>query len=67
MLNTARAVVRDGRIELLERVDLPEGTTVLVTVLVNEDAPFWSGVDEVALDAVWNNAEDDIYAKLLQA
>ena len=28
-LNTVRAVVREGKIELLEPVDLPEGTTVL--------------------------------------
>lgn len=28
MLNTVRAVVREGKIELLEPVDLPEGTTV---------------------------------------
>ena len=32
MLNTVRAVVREGKIELLEPVDLPEGTVVLVTV-----------------------------------
>ncbi len=67
MLSTARAVVRGGRIELLESVELPEGATVLVTILLDEDAPFWSCVDQVALDAVWGNSEDDIYAQLLQA
>jgi hypothetical protein len=40
---------------------------VLVTLLPEEEAPFWSDVSRVALDAVWNNAEDDVYAQLLQA
>ena len=66
MLHAVRAVVREGKIELLERVDLPEGAPVLVTVLVEEDPPFWSRVSQVALDAVWDNAEDDVYAQLLQ-
>jgi hypothetical protein len=66
MLNTVRAVVREGRIELLEPVDLPEGATVLVTPLVEEDTQFWASVSHVALDAIWGNAEDDEYAKLLQ-
>ena len=30
MLNTVRAVVRDGKIELLEPVALPDGTQVLI-------------------------------------
>jgi hypothetical protein len=66
MLNTVRAVVREGKIELLEPVDLPEGTTVLVTPLIEEDTLFWARVSHVALDAVWDNAEDDVYAQLLQ-
>ena len=37
MLKTVRAVVRAGKIELLEPVDLPAGTTVLVTPLIEED------------------------------
>src|SRR6266478_3203634 len=51
MLNTVRAVVRGGKIELLEPVDLPEGTTVLVTPLIEEDTLFWTRVSHVALDA----------------
>ncbi|MFH1117871.1 MAG: antitoxin family protein [Pseudomonadota bacterium] len=66
MLNTVRAVVRDGRIELLEPVDLPEGSSVLVTLLVDEDTLFWSRVAHHSLNAVWDNAEDDVYAQLLQ-
>jgi hypothetical protein len=49
MLNTVRAVVREGRIELLEPIDLPEGTTVLVTPLIEEDTLFWAHVSHVAL------------------
>ena len=52
--------------ELLEPVDLAEGTTVLVTPLIEEDTLFWARVSHVALDAIWDNAEDDVYAQLLQ-
>ncbi|OFV97493.1 MAG: hypothetical protein A3H94_00355 [Acidobacteria bacterium RIFCSPLOWO2_02_FULL_60_20] len=66
MLNTVRAVVRQGKIEVLEPVDLPEGTTVLVTLLIEEDTQFWSSVSQVALDTIWENAGDDVYAELLK-
>jgi hypothetical protein len=56
----------EGKIELLEPVDLPEGTTVLVTPLIEEDTLFWARVSHVALDAIWDNAEDDVYAQLLK-
>jgi hypothetical protein len=35
MLNTVRAVVKGGRIELLEEIYIPEGTEVLVTILAD--------------------------------
>ncbi len=66
MLNTVRAVVREGKIEVVEPVDLPEGTTVLVTLLTDEDTLFWSRIGQVALDTIWDNAGDDVYAELLQ-
>jgi hypothetical protein len=66
MLNTVRAVVREGKIELLEPVSLPEGTPVLVTPLVEEDQLFWTGVSQSALDAVWDNDQDDVYGRLLE-
>lgn len=66
MLDTVCAVVSEGKIELLEPMDVPEGTTVLVTPLIEEDAPFWTRVSQVALDAIWDNAEDDMYARLLE-
>ena len=65
MLNTLKAVVREGKIELLENVDLPEGTEVLVTILTDEEQ-FWIGASEASLSAIWDNAEDDIYEQLLQ-
>jgi len=30
-----------------------------------DDEEFWASVSQVALDAIWNNSEDDIYAQLL--
>ena len=66
MLNTVRAVVRQGKIEVVEPVDLPEGTTVLVTLLIEEDTLFWSRVSQGALDTIWDNAGDDVYAELLK-
>jgi len=66
MLHTVRAVVRQGKIEVIEPVELPEGATVLVTLLADEDASFWSNVADVSLDKVWDNTEDDVYAELLK-
>lgn len=64
MLNTIRAVVREGRIELLEEVEIPEGTEVLVTPLVEDE--FWLKAGESSADSIWDNSEDDVYAELLE-
>ena len=64
MSNSIRAVVRGGRIELLEEVEIPEGTEVLVTPL--DEAEFWLKASEASADSVWDNAEDDVYADLLK-
>jgi hypothetical protein len=64
MLNTVRAIVKDGKIELLEHIDLPEGTEILVTPLL-DDTDFWSSASRVALEKVWDNSEDDVYGELL--
>ncbi|MBU1486871.1 hypothetical protein KKH56_02315 [bacterium] len=67
MLNTLWAVARKEKIELLEKVDIPEGTKVLVTLLAGEDEQkFWQNTSQVSLDAIWNNTEDDVYAQLLK-
>ncbi|MCA1615855.1 MAG: hypothetical protein LC800_17495 [Acidobacteria bacterium] len=66
MPETIWAVVRDGRIELLEKVDAPEGTRALVTLLPDEDREFWLDASRSSLGKVWDNAEDDVYEKLLE-
>lgn len=66
MLKTLWATIRQGKIELLELAELPEGTRVLVTLLPDDEAGFWLQVSQTSLDAVWNNTEDDVYAQLLQ-
>jgi Protein of unknown function DUF104. len=63
MLNTIRAVVREGKIELLEEVEIPEGTEVLVTPLIEDE--FWLKASESSLNSIWDNSEDDVYAELL--
>lgn len=66
MMNTVWAVVRDGKIVPLENVEVPEGTRVLVTLLPEDDAPFWLAASRPSVDAVWDNTEDDVYAELLK-
>lgn len=67
MLNTLWAVVRGDKIELLEKADIPEGTKVLVTILTTDnESDFWLKTSHVSLDKIWNNAEDDVYAHLLE-
>ncbi len=66
MLKTLWATVRQGRIELLEKTELPEGTKVLVTLLPEDETEFWLQASEVSLDTVWDNTEDDIYAQILE-
>ncbi len=66
MLTTARAVVRDGEIKLLEPVELPEGSRLLATLLTEDERDFWLEASRVSLDAVWDNEADDVYAELLE-
>ena len=65
MQERIRAVVNDGRIEPLDKLNLPDGTEVLVTVLSNGD-DFWLRASESSLNTIWDNSEDDIYAELLE-
>jgi len=65
MLKTLWATVRQGKIELLELSELPEGAKVLVTVLPDEEAEFWLQASQTSLDRVWDNTEDDVYAQIL--
>lgn len=66
MIKTVRAIVRNGGVDVLERLDLPEGTKLLVTVLGDEEREFWLQASEEALEKVWGNTEDDVYAELLE-
>jgi hypothetical protein len=61
------AVIRDGKIELLEPLDLPDGTMVIVTTPMETetDAEFWRDASASTLNKIWNNDKDDIYAELL--
>ncbi len=67
MLNTVRAIIRKGRIELLEDIQFPEGAELLVTILPQEETDFWMKASQSSLAKVWDNSEDDVYAKLLEA
>jgi len=64
MLNTIRAIIKEGKIELLEEIDIPEGTEVLVTPLIDE-TDFWLRASRHTIDAVWDNEDDNVYAELL--
>ena len=65
MPKTLWATIRQGKIELLESTELPEGKRVLVTLLPDDETSFWLQASQTPLDAVWDNTEDDVYAQLL--
>jgi hypothetical protein len=67
MLKTLWATVRQGKIELLDSAELPEGVRVLVTLLPDDEPEFWLKASQTSLNAVWDNTEDDVYAQLLEA
>ena len=66
MLSTMWATVRNGKIELLEKTDLPEGSKLLVTLLPEDENQFWLHASQPSLDVIWRNVEDDVYAELLE-
>ncbi len=66
MIRTMWAVVRDGKASPVEATELPEGARVLLTVLDDNERDFWLRASQASLDAVWDNAEDDVYADLLK-
>jgi len=66
MLHTLWGIVKENKIELLEKANIPEGAKVLVTLINDDlDSQFWVQASRSSLDSIWNNIEDDIYAKLL--
>ena len=64
MLNSALAIVKNGKIETLEHIELAEGKKVLITMLPDDDT-FWQEASEETLKQIWDNKEDDVYARLL--
>lgn len=66
MISTVWAVVREGKVVPLEKIEAPEGTRALITLLPDETEEFWLRASESALDSIWDNVEDDCYAKLLE-
>ncbi|MDC0832303.1 hypothetical protein CKA32_006327 [Geitlerinema sp. FC II] len=65
MVKTVWATVRDGKLELLESIELEEGSQVLVTVLSSDEKEFWQQASQTSLNKIWDNSEDDVYHELL--
>jgi hypothetical protein len=67
MLTTVWGVVKGGKIELVEKVNLPEDAKALVTIMpAADESNFWLGVSQPALAEVWDNPQDDVYGQLLK-
>jgi len=66
MSTAVRAVIRQGRVEPVEPLSFPEGSEVVVSLRQVDDERFWQDVAGVSLNAIWDNAEDDVYAELLE-
>lgn len=58
MLRTLWAEVKQGKIELLELADLPEGIKVLVTLLPTTETDRWLPTEPPVSDSIWDNIED---------
>ena len=66
MSSTIWGVVHGGKIEVSGGVELPEGCKVLITLPSDASSDFWETASEKSLAEVWDNAEDDAYAHLLE-
>ena len=59
MIPTVWAIVKQGKIELLEPMSLPEGSRLLVTLVPpEEETEFWLRASEASLAEVWDNPEE---------
>jgi hypothetical protein len=65
MYPTLPAEIRKGRINLLEKTKIPEGTRLLVTIIPEDEKRFWLNASQTSLKKVWGNQDDDVYEKLL--
>jgi len=69
MRNAARAVMHEGKIELVDQIEFPEGARLLVTLVADdeeEERAFWLAASQSSLDAIWDNPDDDVYEQLLK-
>ena len=64
MYQTLSAEIKNGRIHLLDKVKIPEGAHVLVTVMQDDDSKFWQNASQNSLKKIWDNKADDVYEKL---
>lgn len=62
---TIEAVVKNGHIIPIDKVDLEEGAKVFVTLADTYDREFWLSATQESLNEIWDNEEDDVYAELL--
>ena len=70
MQSAARAIVHDGKIELVDPIEFPEGARLVVTLVADdedEERAFWLAASQSSLDAIWDNPDDDVYEQLLKA
>jgi len=65
MYPTLPAEIRKGRINLLEKTKIPEGTRLLVTIIPEDEKKVWLNASQTSLKKVWDNQDDDVYEKLL--
>ncbi|HEY9824270.1 MAG TPA: hypothetical protein V6D19_02410 [Stenomitos sp.] len=65
MLQTLWAEVKQGKIELLEPINVPEGTRVLVTLLPPAEAERWLQPKPPVTDSIWDNIEDKVRSPLI--
>jgi len=67
MVQAHWGVVREKKIELLDEVNVPDGSKALVILLIDgNESQFWLNASQQSLNAIWNNSEDDVYAQLLK-
>ena len=65
MYQTLSAEMKNGSIKLLDKVKIPEGARILVTIMQDDDGLFWQNASQASLGKIWENKDDDIYEKLI--
>jgi hypothetical protein len=68
-MQNARAVMHDGKIELLDDIAIPEGAQLVVSIVSQEEEDeraFWYAAGLPAMRALWDNDDDARYEQLLE-